>query len=218
MVRLLKDKQPKCFIAENVKGLININKGLLFQHIITEFRKVGYDISFKILNAANYGIPQKRERIFIIGIRKDLNIHFKFPTTLPYFVPLKDVLENVEDERYFFSEKAVKGLKNANKAFNKGRAQNIEQPCNTLSSHLAKVSLNGTDPVLLVDAEKETYRRFTPLEAQRIQSFPDSFVFPVSEHQAYRQIGNARFAAGAGTGRNGRTGVDRRTQLGCGRG
>ncbi len=124
-------------------------------------------------------------------MRKDLNIHFKFPTAYHYFVPLKDVLENVEDERYFFSEKAVKGLKNANKAFNKGRAQNIEQPCNTLSSHLAKVSLNGTDPVLLVDAEKETYRRFTPLEAQRIQSFPDSFVFPVSEHQAYRQIGNA---------------------------
>ncbi len=100
-------------------------------------------------------------------------------------------MQRLKDERYFFSERAVQGLKNANKAFNKGRAQDIEQPCNTVSSHLAKVSLNGTDPVLLIDAEKERYRRFTPLEAQRIQSFPDNFKFPVSEFQAYKQIGNA---------------------------
>lgn len=171
--------------------LQDIRKGLLFQQIITDCRKAGYDISFKILNASNYGIPQKRERVFIVGFRTDLKIHYRFPKISDALVPLKLVLEDVIDERYYFSEKAVQGMKNANKMFNKGRAQDIEQPCNTLSSHLAKVSLNGTDPVLLVDAEKERYRRFTPLEAQRIQSFPDSFQFPVSEYQAYRQIGNA---------------------------
>lgn len=82
-------------------------------------------------------------------------------------------------------------MKKANKAFNKGRFQDVEMPSNTVSSHLAKVSLNGTDPVLLVDASKDIYRRFTPLEAARIQSFPDNFVFPVSEFQTYKQIGNA---------------------------
>jgi DNA (cytosine-5)-methyltransferase 1 len=174
-----------------VKGITNIRKGALFQQILTDFRKAGYDVDFRLLNAANFGIPQKRERVFIIGFRKDLGITPTFPTILDKLVPLKSILENVKDERYFFSEKAVKGMKNANKAFNKGRNQDIEQPCNTVSSHLAKVSLNGTDPVLLIDAEKERYRRFTPLEAQRIQSFPDSFKFPVSEFQAYRQIGNA---------------------------
>ena len=106
-------------------------------------------------------------------------------------MPLKLVLEKSVSDKYNFSKRAVEGLKNSNKAFNKGRVQDLEQPCNTINSHLAKVSLNGTDPVLLVDFAKEMYRRFTPLEAQRIQSFPDNFKFPVSEFQAYRQIGNA---------------------------
>lgn len=82
-------------------------------------------------------------------------------------------------------------MKRSNKAFNKGRVQKTDEPCNTVNSHLAKISLNGTDPVLLVDEANEIYRRFTPLEAARIQSFPDNFIFPVSEFQAYKQIGNA---------------------------
>jgi DNA (cytosine-5)-methyltransferase 1 len=101
------------------------------------------------------------------------------------------VLETHFDKRFIFSKKAVEGLKKSNKAFNKGRSQDPEKPCNTINSHLAKVSLNGTDPVLLVDAKKEIYRRFSPLEAMRIQSFPDTFSFPVSEFQTYKQIGNA---------------------------
>ncbi|MFZ2577380.1 MAG: DNA cytosine methyltransferase [Lactococcus hircilactis] len=73
----------------------------------------------------------------------------------------------------------------------RGLAQNLNEPSLTLTSHLAKISLNSRDPVLLVDKEKELYRRFTVREAARIQSFPDNFKFPVSDHQAYRQIGNA---------------------------
>ena len=72
---------------------------------------------------------------------------------------------------------------------NKGRAQNLNEPCNTISSHLAKVSLNSTDPVFQVG---DRYRRFTPLEAAKIQSFPDSFAFDsVSETKQYKAIGNA---------------------------
>ncbi len=189
IVRLLHDKKPLCFIGENVKGLTNIGKGVLFQKILKDCKAAGYDVEYRILNAANYGVPQKRERVFIIGYRKDLGLKVEFPKICDNIIPLKSVLESDFDKRYIFSERAVEGLKNGNKAFNKGRVQDIEQPCNTINSHLAKVSLNGTDPVLLV--ENEVYRRFTPLEAQRIQSFPDNFKFPVSEFQAYRQIGNA---------------------------
>ena len=72
---------------------------------------------------------------------------------------------------------------------NKGRVQSLDEPCNTISSHLAKVSLNSTDPVYQVG---ERYRRFTPSEAAKIQSFPDSFVFDsVSETRQYKAIGNA---------------------------
>jgi DNA (cytosine-5)-methyltransferase 1 len=192
MVRILKDKSPKAFIAENVKGLINIKKGEVLKLIIERFSEVGYDIKYKVLHSADYGVPQKRERVFIVGTRKDLEINYTFPQVISKnWVPLKKVLleEGEFDKKYYFSERAVKGLKKANKAFNKGRSQNIDEPCNTISAHLAKVSLNGTDPVLLVGHEK--YRRFTPLEAARIQSFPDNFKFVGSDLKAYKQIGNA---------------------------
>ena len=82
-------------------------------------------------------------------------------------------------------------MKNAKNNMKRGLAQNLDEPCLTITSHLAKTSLNSRDPVLLVDADKELYRRFTPREAARIQSFPDSFIFAGSEGDAYRQIGNA---------------------------
>jgi len=82
-------------------------------------------------------------------------------------------------------------MKNAKNNMKRGLAQNLDEPCLTVTSHLAKVSLNSRDPVLLVDPEKELYRRFTPREAARIQSFPDTFIFAGSEQDAYRQIGNA---------------------------
>lgn len=191
MARILREKQPAAFIAENVKGLININGGRVFDIVLDEFSAAGYELRHKVLNASNYGIPQKRERVFIVGFRSDLDVSFRFPTPENAIVPLGKVLIDDYLPKFVFSRRAVEGMKRANKAFNKGRAQNVHEPCNTVSSHLAKVSLNGTDPVLLVDEANEVYRRFTPLEAARIQSFPDNFSFPVSEFQAYKQIGNA---------------------------
>jgi hypothetical protein len=82
-------------------------------------------------------------------------------------------------------------MKNAKKNMKRGLYQDLSKPCLTITSHLAKTSLNSRDPVLLVNPEKELYRRFTPREAASIQSFPDNFIFPVSDTQAYRQIGNA---------------------------
>ena len=77
------------------------------------------------------------------------------------------------------------------KNMKRGLWQDLNGPCLTITSHLAKVSLNSRDPVLLVDPENEKYRRFTPREAARIQSFPDTFKFVGSDAAAYRQIGNA---------------------------
>ena len=82
-------------------------------------------------------------------------------------------------------------MKNAKPNMKRGLWQKLDEPCLTVTSHLAKVSLNSRDPVLLVDSNKELYRRFTPREAARIQSFPDEFHFAGSEIDAYRQIGNA---------------------------
>lgn len=202
LVKILRAKQPKFFICENVKGLMTLQKGEIIKKVITEFESVGYRVKYKLLLASNFGIPQKRERVFIIGVRNDLDIDYKFPdpthseSFLPNtkkLVPLKEVIPQlaIDDSKYYFSKKAVEGMKNAKNNMKRGLFQDLNGQCLTITSHLAKTSLNSRDPVLLVNPEKEIYRRFTPREAASIQSFPDNFVFPVSETQAYKQIGNA---------------------------
>ena len=78
MVRIAKDKQPKVVIAENVKGLMTLHKGKIFERVKDAFKEAGYVLQFKLMNAANYGVPQKRERVILVGFRKDLNILYEF--------------------------------------------------------------------------------------------------------------------------------------------
>lgn len=192
MCRILRERQPKCFIAENVKGILTANKKSAFPLIIKEFEESGYNVQYRILNAADYGVPQKRERVIIVGFRKDLDINFEFPNVEieneNEYTPLKKVVEKRVDEKYFFSERAVEGMMRKRESMNKGRAQDVNKPCNTVGAHLAKVSLNSTDPVLMSDGR---YRRFTPREVARIQSFPDEFELVGSESAQYRALGNA---------------------------
>ena len=192
MCRILKEKQPKCFIAENVKGILTANKKSAFPLILKEFEDSGYDVQYRRLNSANYGVPQKRERVIIVGFRSDLNIKFDFPENIindeSKFEPLEKVVEKSVDEKYFFSQRAVEGMLRRRESMNKGRAQDLSKPCNTVGAHLAKVSLNSTDPVL---KEGEKYRRFTPREVARIQSFPENFELVGSEAAQYRALGNA---------------------------
>jgi DNA (cytosine-5)-methyltransferase 1 len=140
--------------------------------------------------------------LFIVGVRNDVKINFQFPEDThcdnslfnkKRLVPLSAVISNLEidEQKYYFSQKAVEGMKNAKNNMKRGLYQDLNQQCLTITSHLAKVSINSRDPVLLVNPGKEIYRRFTPREASSIQSFPETFEFPVSETQAYRQIGNA---------------------------
>jgi len=195
MVNVLKEKQPRFFIGENVKGLLSANKGKAFPMIVNEFKNAGYYIQYKLLNASEFGVPQKRERVFIIGFREfEDYFNFRFPQPLTLKdakVKLKQVIDPLanQDEKWFFSQRAVDGMLRVREKMNKGRVQDLNQPCNTISSHLSKVSLNGTDPVLMFEGK---YRRFTPREAANIQSFPESFKLDtVSENRQYRAIGNA---------------------------
>lgn len=192
MVRILKEKQPRAFIAENVKGILSANKGKAFPMIIKEFEKAGYHVVYKLLYSADYGVPQKRERVIIVGFREGTDFAaFRYPEKSEIKHVLGDVLDESanSEEKWFFSDKAVAGMQKVRNKMNKGRAQQLNEPCNTISSHLAKVSLNSTDPVYFVNGR---YRRFTPGEAAKIQSFPDSFIFDsVSEAKQYKAIGNA---------------------------
>lgn len=200
MARVIDEIKPKAFIAENVKGFYRLKKGYYFELACKKFESLGYDIYHSLINSSDYGIPQKRERIFIIGIKKGLGLNFIFPKTthgpevgLKNKVILKEVVKSLwpDDPKYFFSKRAVEGVKRAKPNMKRALAQDLNEQCLTITSHLAKVSLNSRDPVLLVDPEKELYRRFSPKEAAGIQSFPENFIFSGSEADAYRQIGNA---------------------------
>ena len=177
MVKILKERQPRFFIAENVKGILSANKGKAFPMIMKEFRDAGYLVMHKLLNASDYGVPQKRERVIIMGFHsKDDYQNFRYPSRVKKEERkvLGDVIipeENL-NESLFFSEKAVAGMLAVREKMNKGRVQSLEEACNTISAHLAKVSLNSTDPVLMINGR---YRRFSTREAARIQSFPDTF-------------------------------------------
>ena len=192
MVKILRERHPRFFIAENVKGLLSANKGKAFPMIIEEFENAGYKVVHKLLNAEEYGVPQRRQRVVIVGFRDEDDYNrFNYPTSINNRKTLGDVIDLSadDDDKWFFSQKAVDGMMAVREKMNKGRVQNLDEPCNTISSHLAKVSLNSTDPVRFVN---DRYRRFTPRECARIQSFPDSFVLDsVSEARQYKAIGNA---------------------------
>lgn len=194
MVKILQARQPRFFIAENVKGILSANGGKAFPMIIGEFEKAGYKVAYKLLNAYDFGVPQKRERVIIVGFREEEDYKkFKYPQKVSNSDQkvLGDVImeDANKDEKLFFSEKAVAGMMAVRDKMNKGRAMNLQEPCNTISAHLAKVSLNSTDPVFMVDGR---YRRFSAREAARIQSFPDTFKLDsVSQIRQYKAIGNA---------------------------
>jgi DNA (cytosine-5)-methyltransferase 1 len=199
MAKVISDIRPKVFVAENVKGFYRLAGGKYFNLARNQFSSLGYKIYSKLLNSADYGIPQLRERLFIVGIRNDISLDYCFPNPTNGLVmktprvTLGKVIKSLlpDNPKYYFSKKAVEGAKRAKLNMKRLLAQDLNSPCLTITSHLAKVSINSRDPVLLVDHHKELYRRFTPREAARIQSFPDSFKFPGSDADSYRQIGNA---------------------------
>lgn len=194
MVKILQKRQPRFFIAENVKGLLSANEGKAFPMILNEFQSAGYKVVYKLFNAYDYGVPQKRERVIMIGFRDEIDVtkyHFPIHVRRSDRKILKDVIldEANYDESLFFSNRAVAGMMAVREKMNKGRVMKLDEPCNTISAHLAKISLNSTDPVFMVG---NRYRRFSTREAARIQSFPDSFVLDlVSQSRQYKAIGNA---------------------------
>lgn len=201
MLRIVRETKPKFVIGENVKGFYRLHGGIYFDDYTKKLKQAGYRVYHQVVMAADYGVPQLRQRVIVIGVRNDIEGDYEFPKPIYgqnsksgcKYVPLKKVIKSLSrvPEKYYFSERAVQGVKNAKPNMKRALAQDLNGPCLTITSHLAKVSLNSRDPVLLVDPAKELYRRFTPSEAAAIQSFPENFRFAGSEADAYRQIGNA---------------------------
>jgi DNA (cytosine-5)-methyltransferase 1 len=198
-LRFVSAFRPKYFVMENVPGILTMKTadGSLVSGIIqTEVEKAGYNLKWKILLAADFGVPQKRRRVIFLGWRKDVAEPFHPEPThnKDNYVCMRDVLIPREEvpTKYYHSEKMIAGFaarKLKNKKDGKGfGAQFIkdDEPCYTISARYHK---DGSDA--LVRYSDTEIRRLTEKEAARVQSFPDNFIFPCSAAQTYKQIGNA---------------------------
>lgn len=196
-LRFVKAFEPKYFIMENVPGILTMktSSGEYVKDIIKEeVSKLGYNLKWEKLYAPDYGIPQKRRRIIFIGW-KDLEPFFPEKThTKESYVPIKSILIPKEEipSKYYHSQKMIDGFfkrLQKNKESGKGfGAQFIKEnePCYTISARYYK---DGCDA--LVKYSDTEIRKLTEKEVARVQTFPDSFIFPVSSVQTYKQIGNA---------------------------
>lgn len=234
LLQYLKEKKPKYFILENVKGLLSHEKGRTFQIIIdclaktvnqqyflTPPENLGYHIYYKVLNTKHYGIPQNRERIFIVGFREDKH-SFKFPKKKILELRLKDILENNIDTKYYLSDKAIdkinrhnnQSLKNdisncIHAGYYKGGGRDQQYIKGDLEIDWVgdfrvdeglRIRKNKMSPCLTTRhipmIKKKRIRRLTPLECLRLQGFPDDLYHKckeggLSDTQLYKQAGNS---------------------------
>tara|TARA_R100000231_G_scaffold38365_1_gene33618 strand:+ start:76 stop:1137 length:1062 start_codon:yes stop_codon:yes gene_type:complete len=158
-LRYLKQHKPRYFIAENVKGLLSHDSGKTFQTIIDclastvnsqmtlmPFDNLGYHIHFKVLNTKDYGIPQNRERIFILGIRDDKDNNFRFPKEIPLEIKLKDLLQNNVNDKYYLSKKMIKNITTpSNGNWNSGKMTFNTDIAKCINARVHKMGRADTD-------------------------------------------------------------------------
>ena len=188
IARILKEKQPKAFILENVKQLVGHNKGKTLQVILDTLQELGYHVQYSVLNALDYGLPQKRERVIIVGHRE--NILFNFPDPEKPFKPLTEILENDKDidPKHYASEY----IRNKRKAKHKSAYYPSvwhENKAGNICSYPYSCALRAgaSYNYLLVNGE----RRLTPREMLRLQGFPETYKIVVTDGQLRKQAGNA---------------------------
>lgn len=210
---ILKELKPKMFLAENVKGLVTHDKGKTLQTMLAVFEDVGYKVSYKVLNALDYGVAQKRQRIIIVGVRNDIrdniNEDFQFPVPYSEQLTLKDILQNVPlSDCATYNEKKKEVLKHVSpggcwRDLPDDIAREYMKTTYFMGGGRTGIArrLSWNEPgltVLCSPAQKQTerchpdeLRPFSIRENARIQSFPDDWIFEGSLSEKYKQIGNA---------------------------
>lgn len=186
IARILKKKRPKAIVLENVKQLVGHDNGNTLKVILKALRNLGYYVNYRVLNALDYGLPHKRERVVIVGHLEP--VLFTFPAPIRKYLPLSDILEHNVDRKYYASEY----IRNKRKKLHKPLFEPSiwhENKSGNISSYPYSCALRAgaSYNYLLVNGE----RRLTPREMFRLQGFPDWYQIVVSDEQARRQAGNA---------------------------
>lgn len=210
-IRCLIQTKPSFFIAENVKGLLTLGKGEVAKQIIQDFESAGYKVKYELVNARDFGVPQSRERVFIVGVREDIDYEYEFPLKthgegrglLP-FVTIRDAIHDLEDkpgDSYEGSFSSMYLSRNRKKEWNDQsftiQASGRQAPLHPGGAPMEKIH---ADKWILPGGESQ-HRRLSISEIARIQTFPDWFLFSdgnnpsVSKNgrldKIYKQIGNA---------------------------
>jgi len=197
--RIIKDKRPKAFLLENVKQLKGHDKGRTLTVIKQRLEDLNYDVYCEVLRAADFGVPQNRERFFIVGFDneiQDMTLYgrFKFPVGKKSKTRVGDILETKVDEKYTISDRLYQGhIRRKQEHIRKGHGFGFSvfdedsKYTNTISARYYK---DGSE-ILISQGENTNPRKLTPRECARLQGFPERFIIPVSDTQAYRQFGNS---------------------------
>ncbi len=207
LARILKDKRPASFLLENVRNLLSHDNGNTFAVIKSALDGLGYNVFYKVLNAKDYGVPQNRPRIIIVGFRKDLDIHnFDFPKPVGKKTALRDITEPDVPAHYFISEIRHRGMEAHREKHEKrgnGFGYSILDPDGV--SNAIVVGGSGRERNIVHDQEsfqklsdeekrgkcRHALRYLTVRECARLQGFPDSFVVPGAKTRGWKQFSNS---------------------------
>lgn len=214
-IRILHDKQPLFFVAENVSGMLAKRHADAVNGFMELFAKAGYDVNLKMLNANDYDVPEDRDRVFYIGFRKDLDIHdFEYPMPQEHKLTLRDCIWDLKDSAIPALEKNKtngESCKIPNHEYfigayspifmSRNRVRSWDEPGFTVQASGRQCQLHPQAPKMIkveknlqkfAEGSEHLYRRMTVREVARIQSFPDDFKFIYDEvNYGYKMIGNA---------------------------
>ena len=190
--QLVKMKQPKYFLAENVRGILSLGKGKIIKQIVKDFEKAGYRVEYSVFNTANFGVPQTRVRVIIAGTRIDLpeESNYSFPKPImekESWISVGDALDDIPepDSNHSLTNHIYSKYKVTNRNFTGHRRTNPDKPSPTI---LARG--NGKGGVCALQ-HPNNHRRMSVRESAIVQTFPLDFEFVGSMTSMYRQIGNA---------------------------
>ncbi len=193
-VKLVKQNQPLAFVGENVKGLLTMGSGEILKAIIADFSACGYDLYYKLLNAKNFGVPQDRERIIIVGFRKDLKITgFSLPSSNGEFLTLRDAISHFPPP----TNEEVSTAPFSSRYMSRNRKRGWDSVSYTIPAMAKQVTLHPSSPDMIkIDKDEWKFgegvtRRLSWKEAAAIQTFPQDMKFFGDLTSIYKQIGNA---------------------------
>lgn len=213
-IRVLKDKKPLFFLAENVSGILSSRHREAFTAIIKEFEKLGYNVTYRLLNASDYGTPEDRQRVIIVGYKKEMGIHFEYPEPQQPKPTLRSAIEDLKDNAKPAKDKnktngdnlEIPNHEYMNGGFStifmsRNRVRSWDEPSFTIQAggrhapihpQANKMIKKGENEFVFDEDSPKPYRRMSVRECARIQTFPDSFIFEYENiADGYKMIGNA---------------------------